>query len=86
MKPFVRLKLGSYPLFKELPVQGKVKLYRKLLQERMISPPFVSRTELGITGNGSDMRVNDQVLRIVELPKLQTSGRNWKAVVVKRDE
>ncbi len=38
----------------------------------MISPPFVARTELGITGDGDDMRVNDQVLRIVELPKLQT--------------
>lgn len=59
-------------------------LYRKLLQEKMISPPFVARTELGITGNGSDMRVNDQVLRIVELPKLQTNGRNWRAVVVNR--
>ena len=58
-------------------------LYRKLLQEKMISPPFVARTELGITGNGSDMRINDQVLRIVELPKLQSNGRNWRAVVVK---
>lgn len=61
-------------------------LYRKLLQEKMISPPFVARTELGVTGNGSDMRINDQVLRIVELPKLQTSSRNWKAIVVKRNE
>jgi defect-in-organelle-trafficking protein DotC len=61
-------------------------LYRKLLQERMISPPFVARTELGITGDGTDMRVNDQVLRIVELPKLQTNSRHWNAVVVKRDE
>ena len=59
-------------------------LYRKLLQERMISPPFVSRTELGITGNGSDMRVNDQVLRIVDLPKLQTNSKHWNAIVVKR--
>jgi len=61
-------------------------LYRKLLQEKMISPPFVARTRLGITGNGSDMRINDQVLRIVELPKLQTNGRSWRAVVVKRNE
>lgn len=59
-------------------------LYRKLLQERMISPPFVSRTELGVTGDGNDMRVNDQVLRIVELPQLQTSAKNWKAIVVKQ--
>ncbi len=61
-------------------------LYRKLLQQRMISAPFVSRTELGITGDGNDMRINDQVIRITELPKLQTSGDNWKAVVVKQDD
>ena len=60
-------------------------LYRKLLQEKMISAPFVSRTELGVTGNGSNMRINDQVLRIVELPKLQTNSRNWKAVVVQHE-
>ena len=58
-------------------------LYRKLLQHNMISAPFVARTELGITGDGNDMRVNDQVLRIVEPSKLQTSGQNWKAVIVK---
>lgn len=57
-------------------------LYRKLLEQRMISPPFVARTELGVTGDGSDMRINDQVLRIVALPKLQTNSRGWKAVVV----
>ena len=59
-------------------------LYRKLLQEKMISPPFVSRTELGVTGNGIDMRVNDQVLRIVEHPKLQVNAKDWRAVVIKK--
>lgn len=57
-------------------------LYRKLLQEKMISPPYVSRTELGVTGNGSDMRINDQVLRITALPTLQTESKNWRAIVV----
>ncbi len=60
-------------------------LYRKLLQSKMISAPFVARTELGVTGNGTDMRINDQVLRIVELPKLQTNSRSWRAVVVKNE-
>lgn len=60
-------------------------LYRKLLQENMVSPPFVARTELGITGDGTDMRINDQVLRIVELPKLQTNSNHWNPVVVKRN-
>lgn len=58
-------------------------LYRKLLQQKMVSAPYVSRTELGVTGDGSDMRINDQVLRITELPKLQTDSNNWQAVVVK---
>ncbi len=57
-------------------------LYRKLLQEKMISAPFVARTELGVTGDGSDMRINDQVLRIVELPQLQTNSHSWQAIVV----
>lgn len=60
-------------------------LYRKLLQEKMISPPFVSRTELGITGDGNDMRINDQVLRIVALPKLQTNSKHWNAIVVSKN-
>ncbi len=60
-------------------------LYRKLLQEKMVSAPYVSKTNLGITGNGSVMRVNDQVLRITELPQLQTDSSGWKAIVVPRD-
>lgn len=65
--------------------QGMI-LYRKLLQENMVSPPYVSKTELGVTGNGSDMRINDQVLRITELPKLQTDSQNWKAIVVQQHD
>jgi defect-in-organelle-trafficking protein DotC len=61
-------------------------LYRKLLQEQMISAPYVSKTELGVTGDGSDMRINDQVLRITELPKLQTDSSDWKAIVVKEND
>lgn len=61
-------------------------LYRKLLQENMVSAPYVSKTELGVTGDGSDMRINDQVLRITELPKLQTDSSGWKAIVVKEND
>lgn len=63
--------------------QGMI-LYRRLLEERMINPPFVSRTQLGITGNGEEMHVNDQVLRITELPRLQTNSSRWRAIVVKQ--
>jgi defect-in-organelle-trafficking protein DotC len=61
-------------------------LYRKLLQEKMVSPPYVSKTELGVTGNGTDMRINDQVLRITQLPQLQTDSQTWKAIVVKQND
>lgn len=61
-------------------------LYRKLLAQHMISAPYVSKTELGVTGDGTDMRINDQVLRITELPKLQTDSENWKAIVVKEND
>lgn len=58
-------------------------LYRKLLTSKMISAPYVARTELGVTGDGNDMRINDQVLRIVEHPQLQTNSKGWKAVIIK---
>ncbi len=65
--------------------QGMI-LYRKLLQENMVSAPFVSKTELGITGSGTDMRINDQVLRITEPSQLKTDSHNWNAVVVKKND
>ncbi|HTM63591.1 MAG TPA: type IV secretory system conjugative DNA transfer family protein [Gammaproteobacteria bacterium] len=58
-------------------------IYRRLLKEKMISSPYVARTELGVTGDGNDMRINDQVLRIVEHPQLQTNSKGWRAIVVK---
>jgi len=55
--------------------------YRVLLDQHMVSPPFVARTDLGITGSCSDMRINDQVLRITALPCLQTNSKRWRAIV-----
>lgn len=59
-------------------------LYRKLLLQKMISPPYVARSELGITGGGQDMRINDQVLRITTLPQLIASSKNWNPVLSNR--
>lgn len=59
-------------------------LYRKLLQNHMISAPFIARTELGVTGDDEALRINDQVLRIVQQPKLQTDGNSWRAIVVRK--
>ncbi len=55
--------------------------YKFLLTQHMINAPYVTRTDLGVTGGGSDMRVNDQVLRITELPSLQPDSKQWNPVI-----
>jgi defect-in-organelle-trafficking protein DotC len=56
-------------------------LYRKLLALNMVSAPFVSHTNLGITGDGSEIHIDDRVLRITALPALNTNSADWKAAV-----
>lgn len=53
-------------------------LYRKLLAQNIVSAPYVAKTHLGVTGNSSNIRVNDQVLRITALPTLQPDSKRWK--------
>ncbi len=54
-------------------------LYRKLLAQNIVSPPFVSRADLGITGGGDRLRINDQVLRITAVSELKPNSKVWKA-------
>lgn len=56
-------------------------LYRNLLTQNIVSKPYVAKTDLGITGNGSDMSINDRVLRITALPQLQTNSKAWKSII-----
>lgn len=56
-------------------------LYRQLLAQRIVTQPYVARTNLGITGGGSDLRIQDQVLRISALPQLQANSKVWRPVV-----
>jgi defect in organelle trafficking protein DotC len=60
-------------------------LYRKLLAQGMVSPPFVAATKLGVTGtsDGTGMRINDEILRITALPNLQTDTSGWQPGVAK---
>lgn len=55
--------------------------YRQLLNHNMVSLPYVANTELGITGGGDQMSVNDQVLRITSLPTLNPDSQYWKATL-----
>lgn len=58
-------------------------LYRELLAEHMVSPPFVSRADLGVTGDASHVRINDQIMRITAASQLQPNPAAWKPVLSK---
>lgn len=53
--------------------------YKALLEEGKVSAPVVAEGNLGVTGTGQDMRVNDRALRITKDPTLQTPTRGWTA-------
>lgn len=55
--------------------------YRTLLAQNMVSPPFVAELDMGVTGGGADMTVNDRVLRITSFPALQSSSEDWKTEI-----
>ena len=59
--------------------------YRKLLAQNMVSPPYVATLDLGITGDSSNLTVNDRVLRITAFPSLQTKGKQWKTEIRRHD-
>ena len=61
-------------------------LYRKLLAMNMVSPPYVSHTDLGVTGDGDEIHIDDRVLRITALPALNTNAQEWHAAVAKDEE
>ena len=61
-------------------------LYRKLLAMNMVSPPYVSDTDLGVTGDGAEIHIDDRVLRITALPALNINSNEWRAAVAKDEE
>ncbi len=60
-------------------------LYRKLLAMNMVSPPFVAHTDLGITGDESEIHIDDRVLRITALPRLNLDSKAWRAALAKSE-
>lgn len=57
-------------------------LYRKLLAQKIVTPPFVAKSDLGVTGDANQIRINDQVLRITATSKLVVDSKKWNTVVV----
>jgi defect-in-organelle-trafficking protein DotC len=53
-------------------------LYRNLLAQKIVSEPFVATMNMGVTGGGEDLTVNDRLLRITAFPQLQADSSSWK--------
>ena len=56
-------------------------LYRKLYAQRLVTKPYVSAADLGVTGGGNAMRVNDRILRITATSELDPNSKHWKPVL-----
>jgi len=52
----------------------------------MVSPPYVSNLDLGVTGDASEMHIDDRVLRITALPQLNVNSKEWRAAVAQDPE
>ncbi|MDF1758537.1 MAG: type IV secretion system DotC family protein [Legionellaceae bacterium] len=61
-------------------------LYRKLLAMNMVSPPYVSHTDLGVTGDEKEIHIDDKVLRITALPALNMNSNQWRAALEKDED
>lgn len=57
--------------------QGMVR-YRMLLAQNMVSAPQVAQRDLGVTGGGESLAVNDRILTIKALPSLKADSQTWK--------
>ncbi len=60
--------------------QGMVR-YRMLLAQNMVSAPQVAQRDLGVTGGGESLSVNDRILTIKALPSLKPNSDAWTPTV-----
>ncbi|PCH57857.1 MAG: type IV secretion system protein DotC [Legionellales bacterium] len=64
--------------------QGIIR-YHNLLAQHIVSKPFVAKASFGITGNGKEISINDQLLRITDFPSLQTDSSKWQTEIFVHD-
>lgn len=58
-------------------------LYKKMITQSMVSAPTVAKANMGVTGNGKEMRVNDVIMRITSHSSLQTNSNKWQPFLTK---
>ena len=57
--------------------QGMVR-YRMLLAQGMVSPPYATQHDRGVTGGGKVMRIGDREVLISGMPELVTGTEAWQ--------
>ena len=57
--------------------KGMVK-YKILLAEGLITPTIIAKQNLGVTGGGREMSINDQIFRISDHSALNPNKSDWK--------
>jgi defect-in-organelle-trafficking protein DotC len=57
-------------------------LYKKLLSQNLVSPFYVTKKKMGITGNSKEMIIDDQSWQITDKPALQVHSKLWQPVLV----
>lgn len=55
---------------------GMIK-YKILLAEGLITPTIIAKQNLGVTGGGKEMSINDQVFRITDHSALNPNNKAW---------
>lgn len=56
-------------------------LYRKLLSQHMVTPPFIAKSNYGVTGNSQEIDIGDSVMRITKHSELRPNSNEWKPVI-----
>lgn len=62
--------------------QGMI-LYRTLLAQKMVSPPFVAQINFGVTGGDDKMAVNDRVLQITSMAGFNADSEQWETEITR---
>lgn len=56
--------------------EGMVR-FKSLYQQGLVSKPRLERANLGVTGGGDEMAINDRIIRITESAMLDANKKNW---------
>lgn len=56
--------------------------YKSLLAQNMVSAPFVASTDMGVTGGGDKLVIDEKIMRITAFPMLQPDPSAWKMELI----